>query len=306
MAQTNTFPSSGSVGIGTISPSTLLHVRGNYNGGSDNLIPQMLFENANTSTSGYVGSIVRVRTGTGYTGGYPEIWIEANTLNGLGLTKLRTVSNTDMAFYTNDIEKMRLTSSGNVGIGTESPSFRLSVQGTIQGRGIGYFTQSTPINSLAIDASSTSLHKIFTNAAVDLAIGTNNSADQFYLKSNGNVGIGTVSVNDINYKLFVETGIRTRKIKVDQSTWSDYVFSSTYKLPTLKEVEEFVKQYKHLPDVPSAQEVEKNGIDLGDNQAILLKKIEELTLYIIDINKKVDKLSEENQELKKKLTASNQ
>ena len=116
----------------------------------------------------------------------------------------------------------------------------------------------------------------------------------------GNVGIGTISINDPNYKLFVETGIRTRKVKVDQVSWADYVFEPTYKLPTLKEVEDYIKKNKHLPDVPSAQEVEKNGIDLGDNQTILLKKIEELTLYVIEQNKKLEEQAKRIEALENK------
>ena len=97
-------------------------------------------------------------------------------------------------------------------------------------------------------------------------------------------------MGDANYKLFVETGIRTRKVKVDVAAWPDYVFYPGYKLPTLKEIEDFLKAHKHLPDVPSAQEVQKEGIDIGQTQALLLKKIEELTLYIIEQNNRIEKL----------------
>lgn len=102
----------------------------------------------------------------------------------------------------------------------------------------------------------------------------------------GKLGIGTTNVADPNYKLFVETGIRTRKVKVDALTWADFVFHPEYKLRPLDEVESFIKKYQHLPEVPSASEVEKEGVDLGTNQAVLLQKIEELTLYIIEENKK--------------------
>ncbi len=107
---------------------------------------------------------------------------------------------------------------------------------------------------------------------------------------NGQVGIGTTNIHDRTFKLYVETGIRTRKIKVDQSTWSDYVFDKGFVLSPLSEVERFIKKYRHLPDVPSATEVAKEGVDLGENQAVLLKKIEELTLYIIEQQKQIDEL----------------
>lgn len=103
--------------------------------------------------------------------------------------------------------------------------------------------------------------------------------------TNGNVGIGTS--NPGSYKLAVEGTIGARKVKVTTASWADYVFEKDYHLPSLAEVEKYIQQHKHLPDVPSAIEVEKNGLDLGDNQAVLLKKIEELTLYAIDQNKQI-------------------
>jgi hypothetical protein len=128
-----------------------------------------------------------------------------------------------------------------------------------------------------------------------LALGTNNTG-RLYIGNNGNVGIGTMSINDNNYALFVNKGIRTRKVKVDQETWPDYVFHIGYRLPPLPEVEQYIQEHHHLPEVPSAAEVEKEGLDVGDNQAVLLKKIEELTLYIIDLNKRVQDLEKQLKE----------
>ena len=112
------------VGIGTSTPSTLLHVVGSYSGGMDNLIPQMLFQNSNTIPNTNKTAIIRTSVGTGYfVGGYPEIWLESQeTSTGVGLTKLRTVSNHPLLFYTNDLERVRLTETGNFGINTPSPS----------------------------------------------------------------------------------------------------------------------------------------------------------------------------------------
>lgn len=107
-------------------------------------------------------------------------------------------------------------------------------------------------------------------------------SEEFTITGTGSVGIGSYKYNDANYKLFVEKGIRTRKVKVDLENWPDYVFDSAYKLPPLNTVEQFVRQHKHLPQVPSSEEVKKEGLDLGDQQATLLKKIEELTLYLIE------------------------
>ena len=78
-----------------------------------------------------------------------------------------------------------------------------------------------------------------------------------------------------------------RKVVVTQASWSDYVFDKGYHLPSLAGVRAYIDRYHHLPDVPSAQEVQEKGLDLGGNQATLLKKIEELTLYAVEQDKKL-------------------
>jgi hypothetical protein len=117
-----------------------------------------------------------------------------------------------------------------------------------------------------------------------------------------NIGIGTDPSAD--YKLAVNGSAIFNKIKVKQYPWADYVFDPGYKLPTLKEVEAFIKEHRHLPDVASAKEVRENGIDLGESEVVLLKKIEELTLYMIEQDKKIARLEEQNkslEEIKKEL-----
>lgn len=79
-------------------------------------------------------------------------------------------------------------------------------------------------------------------------------------------------------------------VNTDPAVWSDYVFNEDYKLPALYEVEKYYKQHKHLPDVPSAEEIGKNGNNLGETDAVLLKKIEELTLYVVELRKEIDTL----------------
>lgn len=124
-------------------------------------------------------------------------------------------------------------------------------------------------------------------------------AHQFWVKSgtskfekdvymDTNLGIGTTSFVDGAdvYRLAVKGAIRADRVKV-YTTWADFVFEDKYKLPTIQEVEKQIKSKGHLKDIPSAKEVEKSGIELGEMNKLLLQKIEEMTLYIIDLNKRL-------------------
>mgnify|MGYP000894720769 CR=1 FL=1 len=84
-------------------------------------------------------------------------------------------------------------------------------------------------------------------------------------------------------------------VVVDPSKWSDFVFDNNYKLMPLNELENYYRSNKHLPDVPAEQEVMKNGINTAEMDAILLQKIEELTLYIVKLNKEIELLKQKNQ-----------
>ncbi len=116
----------------------------------------------------------------------------------------------------------------------------------------------------------------------------------------GNMRIGNVTT-PAGYKLYVEQGILTEKVKVavaSSPAWADYVFAADYNLKPLSEVEAFIKENKHLPNVPSAAELVKEGLDLGKMQATQMEKIEELTLYMIEMKKEIETLKKENQSLK--------
>jgi hypothetical protein len=98
------------------------------------------------------------------------------------------------------------------------------------------------------------------------------------------------------YSLAVNGDAIFNKVKVKVYPWADYVFNDKYPLLPLHELEKFIQANKHLPEIPTAAEVEKEGVDVGSNQTLLLKKIEELTLYMIEQNKK---MSEQQLEIKK-------
>lgn len=142
----------------------------------------------------------------------------------------------------------------------------------------------------------------------------NNGIEFMRINQNGNVRIGN-GTNDIKtpagYKLFVEEGILTEKVKVAVKTtanWADYVFAEDYKLMPLTEVEQFTKENKHLPNVPSAKQMVENGLDVAQMDAKLMEKVEELTLYLIEqhnINEKQAKEIEELKAMVKLLAAKN-
>jgi len=110
-------------------------------------------------------------------------------------------------------------------------------------------------------------------------------SEKLRIKSDGTVGIGT---NDPKgFKLAVNGNIRAKEIKVENTNWPDYVFAPSHNLLLLENLESYILQHKHLPEIPSAAEVSQNGVNLGEMDAKLLQKIEELTLYIITQDKEM-------------------
>jgi hypothetical protein len=176
--------------------------------------------------------------------------------------------------------------SGNVGVGTNNPSSRLEVSGSVAiYDGNFYKIRSSSGASWAstnVLGHGWSGQQDYTTLLVP---GSTANTAEIRLLANGNVGIGTANPAT---KLAVNGTISSTKVKVTQTGWSDFVFLPGYRLPRLSDLEKFVNENKHLPDIPSADDVKKNGIDVGDMQAKLLQKIEELTLYLIDLNKKVE------------------
>ncbi|RXK86749.1 FtsB/FtsL family cell division protein [Filimonas effusa] len=219
-------------------------------------------------------------------------------------------------------ERMRISTSGNVGIGAVSPAEKLHVVGNTRSEGqIRFYTPypdaggnsgivANPNGWTRIDPNGGRFIMTVFKEDVDAArnILDIERVDTWQklmeLKADGsgffqgNIGIGTSAPQS---KLAVNGDITTKKIKVTQTGWPDYVFESSYQLAPISYVEKFIQENKHLPEVPSAAEVKKDGLDLGDNQAVLLKKIEELTLYIIQQNKEIIQQNKEVAQLKKRV-----
>jgi hypothetical protein len=172
---------------------------------------------------------------------------------------------------------------GNIGIGISNPLSRLHIDGTLR-------LQSPNNNSFRIRVEDDGdLH--FVRDGDNTAMIINDY--------NGAVGIGSNMTSiPSGYQLAVNGNVRCREVRVTNQGWADFVFADNYQLKSLTEVEQFIKENNHLPDVPSEAEVLENGTDLGKIDAILLQKIEELTLYMIELKKENDELREEIEALK--------
>lgn len=223
------------------------------------------------------------------------LW-EANSLvlwEATGATNLGGKLNVKFFTGTTSDERMRITDTGRVGIGTESPNFFLDAK--------------APIDEFAIvrintDASSTKKDNwVYHSVGDELksALGYRHSTDalslyhygqdRLIINSSGDIGIGTTTPSS---KLTVDGLITSEEIKVQDVTGADFVFAEDYVLPTLSEVENHIKQYQHLPEIPSAQEMQQQGIQLGEMNIKLLQKIEELTLYLIEQDKTIQTLQQ--------------
>ena len=202
--------------------------------------------------------------------------------------------------------------TGNIGIGTVSPLEKLHIQGNIrwgnetsylysgQDRGGVWFEQVSPGSDQSKIRLQTSRSGDLANYAQFYVDAENGFSFQTIGNANGNVGIGTASPKE---KLSVNGKIRAHEIKVEQANWPDYVFEDSYKNLSLKEVEKFIKKNKHLPDMPTAAAIEKNGLALGEIVKLQQQKIEELTLHLIEKDKELSKEKETNKNQNERLKA---
>lgn len=167
-------------------------------------------------------------------------------------------------------------------------------------RSINMNSSWTPLNTEGVDLNVDKFLPMTVDWSLYVGSNSEESGAKLAIKaiSNGNVGIGTDKPDS---KLVVNGNIHAKEIKVSNDIWPDYVFKSDYKLSDLDEVEQHILKNGHLSGIPSASEVHSNGIDLGEMNGKLLKKIEELTLYLIEQNKKIIQLESDMNRLKSKL-----
>ncbi len=319
-AQTNTFPATGKVGIGVSTPLAKLDL---YNGESNGsgLTRVIKIKGGHSDNDGGL-----IEFSTSSADGYgPQIGGYREGSGALGSFVIRTGTNAQ-------IERFTVKDNGNVGIGTTSPSAKLDIENNHNGTTSIEVTNSSTGNSarrgihIGNGSVGSSVYLLSTSANYNVVSNWSNSGvlgtdsqlanglvirtsvgkirfqvggvtDKIVFNESGDVGIGTTDTK--GFKLGVNGKIAATEVKVaTYANWADYVFKDTYSLPTLKDVERHIKEKGHLKDIPSAKEVKKDGFYLGDMDAKLLRKIEELTLYTIEQEKKIEGLEKENEELK--------
>jgi len=285
--QATTNPTTGNVGIGTTNPQTKLDIQ------------NRVLIDWSAPTHG-----IKILTSGGQT---PAGWARgyffgskdnlSNNLGGFGAFGwANTLENYFIgSAWDNPIVKLfptnKITSFyGNVGIGTTNPQSKLEVNGSFKaGNDDNQFTYDGHADlRLKFKNRGTGGRVIVHDEGNTLSI---NYAEDF----NGGTKLGYYFlVKGRNASL--KGKFEAKEIKVTETPTADFVFEEDYKLPTLQEVEKHIKEKKHLPEIASAKQMEKEGVNVGEFQIQLLQKIEELTLYIIEQNKRIE---EQNNRIKK-------
>ncbi|MBN1980673.1 MAG: hypothetical protein JW795_04030 [Chitinivibrionales bacterium] len=221
------------------------------------------------------------------------------------------------AFQAGDADElMTILGNGFVGIGTSSPMAALEIA-SLQRLNQYAFRFNPDVGCIGVNTDNTGLSlsggrpeignsggAIRLNGA--LMTGELRNTVQFFnasieamrITTNGSVGIGTT--NPGLYKLAVEGTIGAREIIVTTNKWADYVFEEEYQLKPLADLEQYIAEHRHLPNIPDADSVQSKGVEIGTMQASLLANIEELTLYIIEQNKRIEALEQKNAQFEKR------
>jgi hypothetical protein len=308
-----TMSSERNIGIGVKNPTAKFEVSNSLNTNNSEVIAS--FARFGTGTGG--SSIVRLgyhdscdfEVNSGYTqaglrfGNYFDLNIINNKKGG---------DHGAINFVTNESIKMAIKSNGNVGIGTSNPEARLHVNngdnsyGTILANSseapFSLYAKSLTTQPINVEAFRLGMKysAVEENGFISFYRGTSmrggflgfstNGIERISITTTGKVGIGKLNPSN---ELDVNGTIHSKEVKVDMIGWSDFVFKKEYKLPALEEVEKHIAEKGHLENIPSEKEVLKNGINLGEMNSKLLQKIEELTLYMIEMKKEIEILKKD-------------
>ncbi len=273
--------STGRIGIGTTTPADRLHIK------TSTVSAQAIIESTESQ------AIRFSRTGVGN-------W----TIGRKGSDNSFAINNT---YSFDGTEELVLSPFGNLGVGTTAPTSRIHVKNGI----VNLETGENDLNPCFMFGKNTTNNygqiglEYWPGKGLNFwtPFGSLNNLQNFMMliSETGNVGIGTDNFstgsstptsNNNYYKLAVNGNLRAKEIVVETS-WADYVFADNYKLKSLEEVDKYIQEHNTLPNVPSEQEIKKQNIGLGELTKIQQEKIEELTLYIIELNKEMKSLKEQ-------------
>jgi hypothetical protein len=289
----NTFPATGNVGIGTLSPGTLLDVGSAVKVGlglPNSAILGLQSKTTTSISSGFsVGSYIYSQQSAALSGNIQALSTTAQTTHPSGDVTLSIgVSSTNEHFGAGTLASQRGVQANCVATNAGTITNSIAFMGNIAISGTGSITNGYGFYMNNFPAGVANKYGIYITDA---------TARNYFA---GSIGIGTT--NPGSFKLAVEGKIGAREVKVTlQNPWPDYVFSSQYQLPDLLSVEQFIRTHRHLPGIPAAASIQKEGgIELGEMNRKLLEKIEELTLYLIELKKENQVIRQELNALQKK------
>ncbi len=299
----------GSVGFGTLSPTNAFI---EVNGTNSNLTTMLLYdENPTIQFSNQTGNSGPINKGFIQLANH-DLKIGTNFENQLGQFVIRTGGLDRVFVWSNGYTRIPGNAGilSRLGVGTDSATAKIEINALntsdpamiINDESPTIFLRNEGVDKGFVQVAGNDL-KIgnpFSNTAGKVIVRTG-GLDRVFVDNNGNMSIGSSQVAD-GYKLSVDGKVIAEELRIQNSTsWPDYVFNSDYKLLSLEETKLFIAQNNRLPGIPSACEIEKEGIPVGKMQTLMMEKIEELTLHliksqeqIIQLQNQVKKLSSDN------------